>query len=1179
MKNPNVCREPGAWSSLVTRCALLLMLTLAAACGGDSGGGGGGGEGMTTDTSNGTSGMACASSEECGGGLCLLDECRACVDDAACAGDSAYGAGATCVDGACQSCLGDEGCGCDAGSCGDGLVCENDTCVVDEGCTEGEENCNCFANDSCLGDLTCQEGVCLPCPEGEQGCACFSNNTCMDGLRCEDEACAVCPPGEEACPCDAGDVCGEGLACMEGLCAPESCEEGAEGCPCGDDDTCDEGLTCSDGGMCAPCMLDIEGCPCDDACEGGLVCDEDEAACRAALACEELECAENQLCEEGEEGEDAACLEECEEGFTYNADTETCDAMVVVNCMVGAAGSILAQCQEQNRECVAMNGTAMCGDCATGFLEENGACREAVQCMALNCAAENRDCVAATSVSDATCGGCSMGYEENNGACEAIPQANCMEGADLSILAECQAQNRACDLTDTGAECGACESGYVENMDTSTCEVELTCQAIDCESLGRDCDENGEGAHATCTDCLDGAVQDEDNPEACRALVTCAEIADDCEAQDKLCVEEDGVDAVCSNWPCVYPDGEEDFESAYREDTDACVFCGNSCDGEGLTGRIWPYTREQSNQCVCETEDGYYFDVSGALLALPCDADGDGWVRSSAESFVESSEEALSANARCDVKTIDRFRLINEYQQELDVFICNENEFVPGYACTDNDDCGDAGRCNNDGICECVIPATLDLYETVRNDDQLELLDANALDVPSYEDTAGRGRQLVAGELNPLTRACITANGDYNDNGQADITEWHGIGIAGADARTTALTQFAFFMELHEGYHQGIIGSEVGRYVIREKSRCEDDFLLKYNTTIDPGAYWKSCTRNRDASYDATLDNALIGFDFAQWSCTSPIEDCPLPPPPTDVTADGEVPSHGLCDAGVTLPPVDGVWRGMNHHSQFKCVQMVTTLPDDRDSQQPHKRLASDITNSTGTVGSYQLNRCNVACPEGDASCASDCTDGECMTTSEVAEDGARRPLLSCEAITRDEAEEGEVGFASVRYIQADNYVRGCIDEWSPTVVVEEALPWKSLCPGYASNPAGVSAQANPGDFGKLVCGCGFNYGGANCDEGCIGEQLHYGGADATVQGDCDNSYCAVTAEGDGGRLGYWMCGATSSTSYTGTDEGVEPALRSDGWVIQGSTSTHGIETTRLCQDGEDCSNGWSLTK
>ena len=55
-------------------------------------------------------------------------------------------------------------------------------------------------------------------------------------------------------------------------------------------------------------------------------------------------------------------------------------------------------------------------------------------------------------------------------------------------------------------------------------------------------------------------------------------------------------------------------------------------------------------------------------------------------------------------------------------------------------------------------------------------------------------------------------------------------------------------------------------------------------------------------------------------------------------------------------------------------------------------------------------------------------------------------------------------------------------------MVVEEALPWKSLCPGYASNPAGVSAQANPGDFGKLVCGCGFNYGGANCDEGCIGE-------------------------------------------------------------------------------------------
>ena len=32
---------------------------------------------------------------------------------------------------------------------------------------------------------------------------------------------------------------------------------------------------------------------------------------------------------------------------------------------------------------------------------------------------------------------------------------------------------------------------------------------------------------------------------------------------------------------------------------------------------------------------------------------------------------------------------------------------------------------------------------------------------------------------------------------------------------------------------------------------------------------------------------------------------------------------HGLCHLG-SAPPADGLWRGLNHHSQFKCVNVTS---------------------------------------------------------------------------------------------------------------------------------------------------------------------------------------------------------------------------------------------------------------
>ena len=41
------------------------------------------------------------------------------------------------------------------------------------------------------------------------------------------------------------------------------------------------------------------------------------------------------------------------------------------------------------------------------------------------------------------------------------------------------------------------------------------------------------------------------------------------------------------------------------------------------------------------------------------------------------------------------------------------------------------------------------------------------------------------------------------------------------------------------------------------------------------------------------------------------------------------------------------------------------------------------------------------------------------------------------------------------------------------------------MCPGYAEAPMGVLGLGHPNNFGKLLCGCGENYGGPQCDIGC----------------------------------------------------------------------------------------------
>jgi hypothetical protein len=329
----------------------------------------------------------------------------------------------------------------------------------------------------------------------------------------------------------------------------------------------------------------------------------------------------------------------------------------------------------------------------------------------------------------------------------------------------------------------------------------------------------------------------------------------------------------------------------------------------------------------------------------------------------------------------------------------------------------------------------------------------------------------------------------------------------------------------------------------------------------------------------SATDGSELGLDFARWSCDTTHDTCPIPPPPSDVMASGEIPEHSFCVDPAIPPPIedecrDGtnpwpcvggqVWRGMSHHSQFRCVQVEST----ESNETPNIAAASFLDRS------YDLNQCHVACPAGDPDCAVDCASGACATSTEPV--AATRlpanpahPVMVCDV--KAAPVTSDVGFAAVGYASSeDGYEQGCIDEWSPTAPgnfldpVLEARMWRAMCPGWTADPMGAIGQGNPANFGELVCGCGDHYGGLDCEIGCPDAQL-------------------MTSVGYdiAPRSGYWMCADFMPTGYASLDPTYGPALvgtdAGGGTYVLRDDFAAPVDGQPLCEEGTDCATGWVI--
>ena len=778
------------------------------------------------------------------------------------------------------------------------------------------------------------------------------------------------------------------------------------------------------------------GCACDQGnvcqageCVAGTCTDckrgEDACVCRSNGTCNPgLRCGTGQLCEAcpaGENGCACTAANTCNAGLACtngSCSPDSCTAgMTGCPCRTGASACDgTAYCDGMNRcqTCTPEVAGCPCGAnnmCSNGLACDAATttCRAAKTCadlVAEGVCVAHQQCVEGQGT-DATCAAmtCEAEFTWNpvSSTCVACQSPGCANEplctGDGGVLDTCDAQHRSCTEAPGGtfAYCSVCQPGFVEVGDggTGACVASSQCGSVTC-SLSEYCDT------------LNG-------PPTCQPLP---------------CAPGKAIE--------VQPDGT----------MGACKTCTTGCTGVGQTGRYWPFT-DRTQQCVCETTTGYFWPIGNTLRAAACDADHDGWVNENAWDTAQSADIALRANSRCDIRLVDRVRLKDEYGMAADVMSCTSalQIFTDG------------------GTCASVIP--LPLIETARNDGTALLGPRQ----PAY-GAGDAGRTLDPSEVNALTKACVVLTGDYNDNQVDDIAETQS-GTPGIDERAR-LKSFSYFTELADSYY--LDAGTSGVLVIAERSRCDPSFPLHYAVSAgnapqapepyladagaDAGAmYWRSCSRRRDATFNAGTPKPSM--DFAQWACPGSSGSCPMVPPPHPTLVAPYNPAttlmrnHGLCELGNALP-ADHVWRGMLHHSQFKCVAVTNGAPT-----QPYERLATTFATDSNTTGKLVYNGCAARPCSGpnDTSCRSPLGLG----------DQTRRPTVTCRATL---PMGGQIGFAAIGYqpyVTTAAYVNGCVNEDLETAVPPSPPNAYAtyLCPypEYSQWPARADTS-----FGRYTC-------------------------------------------------------------------------------------------------------------
>ncbi|MCK5688083.1 hypothetical protein KAI87_02375 [Myxococcota bacterium] len=410
---------------------------------------------------------------------------------------------------------------------------------------------------------------------------------------------------------------------------------------------------------------------------------------------------------------------------------------------------------------------------------------------------------------------------------------------------------------------------------------------------------------------------------------------------------------------------------------------------------------------------------------------------------------------------------------------------------------------------------TVSLFETDRNDDAV-LLNRAIGDgkLPAYGED---GRYLDVKELNSLTKACTDDLADYNENGLGDLTEYHTTpDVSVVKPTFKPFVDFTYFIELSRSWYEAPAdGATLGTYHIAEKSRKIDantglGMAVKYDAGEPGNDHWSECTIWQDSDYLSRKD---AGEELTGMDFAR-------------FDADGEN------------------WSGMVLHSMYKCIEIVASTPNDL-----HQHTRDEIIG-----GKLTFNRCNA-------------TSDVAPVPSTQNPTNPKDVVLSCEASGEGNLGPGQVGFAAVQYTDYDSdYKRGCVNECNE---------FPDYCPGYNSDTTLNTSmcEGNAANFGKIYCGCGYNYGGANCEIGCPGSPDNPDNPAVRNELFYDAAFKDITTED-----GFWMClrpGAASSVpeGLSGTDSETGGTYNLKGNIPVDPP----IDGNMLCETPGDCSVGFTI--
>ena len=904
----------------------------------------------------------CVQGQDCDGdlGATCLGENRACVQadgqrDADCAECLANFIE---VDGDCVACNADqESCPCINGVCdpNEGVYCgANDSCVAvsvsaqdcadqSRGYVESDGSNDAGCGD-CLDNYREPEadeepnvaGACVSCL-GEVGCAC-DNNQCDGDAVCQDDECISF---EESC----GSVRGSG-------------------CDCNDVDVCAEGNLCIEGG-CVSCegRDDLAGCACiDGACDPTVQLFCNSGVCALADTCAGDQLAECdgllRLCAETNGRDDARCT--------------TCKPDISVT-----QGEICYPCNGDAVNCPCVNSACQ----STGNDPNSLYCAVSDRCVTVTrtleeCTQRNRVYVS-DGIQDASCGACVEGAVEVDGECRVCDVANPQHlGCSCQGVENCTNNALFCNIA-TGYTCSTISvtleecAELGEGYDAANGTNDASCSGVCLDGYSR------RGANNLCLNCqteqpldpnCDGCVNTVRGDDGqCRDKLSCA----DCEA-NQVCTPSGDleVDDSCSSCQ----NGEE-----FDESSNSCVPC--PCDTALFsTGEVLGTTIE--GRCICEPADGYYipdldanspdgFDppiANNYVHIQSCDEDNDGWISQSAygthplagEQLVEDGVATTAQYNRCRINVITQVTLEPSVSPRAEG-VNPDSYYRPATHTETIEDLWTKHGLTEDPtqaakLVVMVEPDKIDrAYEVeVRTDNKLKLPNAQT-ELISITPSA----------LNPFTKACGRET-DFNLSGYSDDNDFidrlkgvSDINTAGYDSEDNQkiddlkllMTDLNYYIELYHGSWEDCDNDDVR--CTSPKSQLIEEVTPDQYTLIRPVTYriiernrptqlvipnevsripftvngnelqsdayngWEECTVYGDTRTVFTSSQGVeidlkLGNEFNNWR--------------RDYTRPNGINGNTNAADSAEVMASDSFRTVLRHHSQFKCVEVLSTL-------------------------------------------------------------------------------------------------------------------------------------------------------------------------------------------------------------------------------------------------------------